>query len=79
LAHGRRALRLQRATGHRHGEARTALLLGHVLHARDETAAAIDSWRAAAVIFKTLGAPEAKDAETRAQLPRPRSRVAPAR
>jgi DNA-binding SARP family transcriptional activator/tetratricopeptide (TPR) repeat protein len=40
LAHGRRALRLHRATGHRDGEARTALLLGHVRHATDDTAAA---------------------------------------
>jgi hypothetical protein len=61
LDSGRRALGLHRATGHRHGEARTALLLGHALHATDPAAAA-RSWRDAGDLFTALGAPGAADA-----------------
>ena len=59
---GRRALDLHRATGHRHGEARTAYLLGHALRATDHVAAA-RSCRDARDLFTDLGAPEAADAE----------------
>jgi DNA-binding SARP family transcriptional activator/Tfp pilus assembly protein PilF len=58
---GCRALDLHRATGHRHGEARTALLLGHALRATDH-AAATRSCRDARDLFVALGAPEAADA-----------------
>ncbi|HYS35434.1 MAG TPA: BTAD domain-containing putative transcriptional regulator [Pseudonocardiaceae bacterium] len=63
LDHGRRALHLHRSTGHRHGEAGTALLLGHAFHATDDTTAAARSWRDAATLFKALGAPEIGDVE----------------
>jgi tetratricopeptide (TPR) repeat protein len=59
LAYGQRALTLHRVTGHRHGEARTALLLGHVLHAAHRPAAAHAAWRTAATLFTDIGAPEA--------------------
>jgi DNA-binding SARP family transcriptional activator/tetratricopeptide (TPR) repeat protein len=59
---GRRALDLHRGTGHRHGEARTALLLGHALRATDHVAAT-RSCRDARDLFAALGAPEAADAE----------------
>ena len=62
MQNGRRAPYLHRATGHRHGEARTALLVGHALRATDHVAA-IRSCRDARDLFTALGAPEAADAE----------------
>ncbi|MGW4213842.1 AfsR/SARP family transcriptional regulator [Lentzea sp. NPDC004789] len=55
---GHHALALHRATGHRLGEARTALLLGHAL----EPAAAQAAWRRAAMLFTDIGVPEAAEA-----------------
>jgi DNA-binding SARP family transcriptional activator/tetratricopeptide (TPR) repeat protein len=57
-AYGHHALALHRTTGHRLGEARTALLLGHVL----EPAAAQAAWRRAATLFTDIGVPEAAEA-----------------
>ncbi|MET8764184.1 BTAD domain-containing putative transcriptional regulator [Lentzea sp. NPDC004782] len=57
-AYGHHALALHRTTGHRLGEARTALLLGHVL----EPAAARAAWRRAAALFADVGVPEAAEA-----------------
>ena len=62
LAEGARALDLHHAAGHRHGEARTALLLGRARHAVGDPAAA-DSWKDALTLFSALGAPETEDAE----------------
>ena len=63
LADGAGARELHRATGHRYGEARTALLLGRAQHAAGNPAAAVESWRDALTLFSALGAPEAGDAE----------------
>lgn len=73
LRHGRRAQNLHRATGHRHGEASTALLVGHALHATGDPTAATRSWRHARDLFTAIGAPEATDADADALLnPHPR-------
>jgi DNA-binding SARP family transcriptional activator/tetratricopeptide (TPR) repeat protein len=58
---GHHALALHRTTGHRHGEARTALLLGHALEATDPVAAQA-VWHTAATLFTDIGAPEAAEA-----------------
>jgi hypothetical protein len=62
LACGDRALALHRFTGHRLGEARTALLLGHALQADAQADAARASWRTAETLFTDVGALEAADA-----------------
>lgn len=56
--HGRRALELHRppATGHRYGEAGTARLLGDVLRAAGDPAAADRSRQHAVDLFTAIGA-----------------------
>ncbi|MGM1058964.1 tetratricopeptide repeat protein [Saccharothrix sp. Mg75] len=62
LTCGRRALALHRSTGHRHGEASTALLLGHALQADGQPHAAGTAWHCAAALFTAIGTPETERA-----------------
>jgi tetratricopeptide (TPR) repeat protein/transcriptional regulator with XRE-family HTH domain len=62
---GWQALAIHRETGHRLGEARTLLLLGHALRERDRsTTSARESWERALALFTTMRTPEAGQVRT---------------
>jgi hypothetical protein len=56
---GQQALALHRQTGHRLGQARTLLVVGHALRRTGDTDAALSRWREALALFTDIGSPEA--------------------
>ena len=66
-AHARQAADIQRATGHRLGQARALLILGHALNHTGDEAAGEAAWRDALTLFTSIGSPEGD--QVRALLP----------
>jgi hypothetical protein len=60
IALAREAVRLQRSTGHRPGEARALLVLADAAELSGDTEVSGQSWREAHEIFVALGMPKAR-------------------
>jgi len=59
IAHARQALEIQRQTGHRLGEARALVVLGHALYRTGDAAAARPYWQEALALLTDIGHPDA--------------------